>query len=90
MRGRHCKADSVVRDCHTDRGGGGGMTAAVALIFLPFSPLSVSPVRVFPVARRESLADPLKPYDPASLCNSPIFPDCFTRRSRCSDAFMHS
>jgi hypothetical protein len=39
--------------------------------------------------RRESLADPLKPYDPVSLCNSPIFPDCFTLRRPHSDAFMH-
>src|SRR4051812_18108992 len=28
-----------------------------------------------PPARWESLADPLKPYDPASLRNPPIFPD---------------
>ena len=41
-------------------------------------------------SRRESLADPLKPYDPASLCNPPIFPVCFTHRRRVSDAFMHS
>jgi len=36
----------------------------------------------------KSLADPLKPYNPAFLCKPPIFSDCFTHRRRFSDAIM--
>ncbi len=38
--------------------------------------------------RRESLGNPLKPHNPACLCNPPIFSDCFTYRRPLSDAFM--
>jgi hypothetical protein len=83
------------------KGGGGyqcGAGAArrigvvVAVLWMEEGPVEergVSPAAKW-AARWESLADPLKPYDPASLCNSPIFPDCFTLRRRRSDAFMHS
>jgi hypothetical protein len=71
-------------------GKGRRMTAAVALIFLPSSPSPYLHLCFSGAARRESLADPLKPYDPVSLCNPPIFPHCFTLRRRSSDAFMQS